>query len=345
VTVATLLVVAVVSAVVSSALQPVLRRWAERRRIVAVPNARSSHTRDTPVGGGLPIAVSALVVAVSAEAWLPGTEPWAWSFAAGLALIAAVSWYDDLAGANTLVRLCVQGAAAALVVVPMLGTPGAPAGALLALTAVVWIVGVANAYNFMDGIDGIAGGQAVVAGLAWMWLGAEAGFPLAAAIGAALAGASLGFLPFNWSPARIFMGDVGAVPIGFSFAVLTVGVASAGGAADAAAGTACLWPFLFDAAFTLARRIVRRENILQAHRSHLYQRLVRAGCSHGAVARAYIGLAALGLPVAALIRSGTYGAWVAAGAVVAAAATGLVVATWRRERRAPQPQRISARPT
>jgi UDP-N-acetylmuramyl pentapeptide phosphotransferase/UDP-N-acetylglucosamine-1-phosphate transferase len=161
----------------------------------------------------------------------------------------------------------------------------------------VWIVGLCNAYNFMDGIDGIAAAQAIVAGAGWAWLGWRGGDAMTALAGALIAGASLGFLFFNWPPAKVFMGDAGAAFLGFTFAALTV-LALTQSLERAAAGALFVWPFLFDTTFTLVRRLVRGENVLRAHRSHLYQRLVARGWSHARVTMLYAALAALGVAIA-----------------------------------------------
>jgi UDP-N-acetylmuramyl pentapeptide phosphotransferase/UDP-N-acetylglucosamine-1-phosphate transferase len=150
--------------------------------------------------------------------------------------------------------------------------------------AVVWIVGLINAYNFMDGIDGIAGGVAVVAALWWIAL-----FPKEPmwSIGVLLVAAALGFLLHNWSPARIFMGDVGSTFLGCMFAVLPLMLEVP------VIGGLLMWPFLFDTGFTFLRRLLRREDIFSAHRDHLYQRLIISGWSHASVALLYIALTAV----------------------------------------------------
>jgi UDP-N-acetylmuramyl pentapeptide phosphotransferase/UDP-N-acetylglucosamine-1-phosphate transferase len=119
---------------------------------------------------------------------------------------------------------------------------------------------------------------------------------MVAVVGALVAGASLGFLFYNWHPARIFMGDVGAAFLGFTFASFTV-LAFSRDADAGLAGVLFVWPFVFDTAFTLLRRIARGENILRAHRSHLYQRLVAAGWSHAHVTMLYAALAVVGVAV------------------------------------------------
>jgi len=150
----------------------------------------------------------------------------------------------------------------------------------------------------MDGIDGIAGVTAAVAGsgvAAAAWL---LGGPAVAAVALAFAGAALGFLSQNWSPARIFMGDVGSAFCGFLIAVLPLGMPAADVPRIMPVAVLAMWPFIFDTLFTLVRRLRRGENIFQAHRSHLYQRLVIAGWSHRATSSLYGALAAMAAAIA-----------------------------------------------
>ena len=316
----------VTALVVAAACQPLLIGLALRRQVVAVPNARSSHTRPTPVGGGLPIA--GLIVAGAVALGLSGlaSEPW-WAAVAGTtAAIAAVSLFDDVRKAGTMTRLGVHVASAfALVVALTALAPESPLRhGLVAIAAVVWIVGVTNAYNFMDGIDGIAGAHAAVSGVGWMWFGWATGHPLAAGLGAVIAGGALGYLPFNWQPARIFMGDVGAAPIGFTLGALVV-IAGLDGWPAAIAAALCLWPFLFDTGYTLGRRLLRGENVLEAHRSHLYQRLVQGGWSHRRTSMLYAALAAVGWVLAPAVLDGGTGARAGVGVMLMA----MCLALWR----------------
>ena len=114
-----------------------------------------------------------------------------------------------------------------------------------------------------------------------------------AAVAAAFAAASLGFLSCNWQPARIFMGDVGSAFCGFLIAVLPLAVPREQVPAILPVAVLAMWPFIFDTAYTILRRLRNRENIFAAHRSHLYQRLTIAGWSHRAVASLYGGLSAM----------------------------------------------------
>ena len=279
-----------------------LKRLAERRQILDIPNERSSHTRPTPRGGGLAIVMVVLfgwlvVLSLYPGSWVKAGLP----YVIGAALIAAVSWVDDLRSLSNRLRFGVHMLGAVLAIwafgywsyitLPIVGS--LYLGLVGLMLTFLWIVGLTNAYNFMDGIDGIAGGQAVVAGLGWAMLGYLTDQPLVGLMGVLLAAASLGFLGFNWPPARIFMGDVGSAFLGFTFAALAVAAAQRD-PRIALVGILFVWPFVFDATFTLLRRLKNGENIFAAHRSHLYQRLVIVGYSHRFVTLLYMGLAAWG---------------------------------------------------
>lgn len=305
-----LLLLASVAAVLAALGVAGLRRWAERRRVLDVPNERSMHAAPTPRGGGL-VIVAILVLGLPLLWWRHAGElslSQLVGLTAGLLVVAVVSLRDDLRPVTVRTRFAAHALAAAIAVavtggwrlmdLPFLGRFDlGPWGTLLAF---LWIVGLTNAYNFMDGIDGIAGVQAVVAGLGWAMLGALAGRPLLGSLGALIAGSSLGFLVHNWPPARIFMGDVGSASLGYVFSVMAV-VGWAKTPAFALPGVLLVWPFVADASFTFLRRLVRGENVTQAHRSHLYQRLVLGGASPVGVAFLYGALAALGAAIAFLL--------------------------------------------
>ena len=290
-----------------------IRHWAQRLDILDVPNIRSSHTRPTPRGGGLAIAV--ISIAGFAVYWVfkPACSwPVAASYVIGASSIAAISWLDDLRSLSAVTRFAAHAGAAALLIAGcsawnVVPTPlaGSVSPGWLGLTVAfvaftfVWIVGLTNAYNFMDGIDGIAGAQAVVAGTGWLLLGWLADQPAVGVLGLLVTASSLGFLLHNWPPARIFMGDVGSAFLGYTFAFLAL-LAAREDYRLGVAGVLLVWPFVFDTTVTFLRRLRKRENVFAAHRSHLYQRLVIAGWPHGYVTSLYTGLALLGLVLAVL---------------------------------------------
>jgi Fuc2NAc and GlcNAc transferase len=196
--------------------------------------------------------------------------------------------------------------------------PLGPAGALLSVLGIVWAI---NLYNFMDGIDGIAAAEAIVASLAGAGLLLWQGQGDLASISLIVAGASAGFLVWNWEPARIFMGDVGSGFLGFVFGTLAL-ASERRGAMPALVWILLLGLFFGDATVTLLRRMLRGERWFEAHSNHAYQRLVRAGLRHrtvtGLIAGLTLVLAGLGvitirwpllLPAALLTGSGLVGTY------------------------------------
>ncbi len=280
-------------------------KWVKRKNILDIPNIRSSHSVPTPRGGG--IAIVGLMVGLWLV-YLPVAHRFDslfLVFAAGGLLVATMGWLDDVGSVRRSVRFLAHSVAAAMamlafgyfeeIVVPFVGPIhfswlGVP-------LTFLWIAGLTNGYNFMDGIDGIAGGQAVVAGAGWVILCSMMGHPEIGIIGLLAASTSLAFLKYNWPPARIFMGDVGSSFLGYTFAVIPLMCRSADPALPFAS-VLLVWPFVFDTGFTIIRRAKNRENILIAHRSHLYQRLHIAGWSHLQVTLLYTLLEAIGVVLA-----------------------------------------------
>jgi UDP-N-acetylmuramyl pentapeptide phosphotransferase/UDP-N-acetylglucosamine-1-phosphate transferase len=253
----------------------------------AAPSGRGLHERAVPRVGGLAILAGGMPAALIDPPRLPGP---ALAWLAALVAVAAVSYADDLRGLRAAQRFAVHAAAAALVAWLAFGATGAAVAVTL---AIAW---GANLYNFMDGSDGLAGTMAVTGFGAYALAAAHAGAPWGAP--AAVAVATLPFLAANRPPASVFMGDVGAVPLGFAAAAL--------GAAGVAMQTWPAWfpllvflPFVADATVTLGARALRGERLWEAHRSHFYQRLNLAGAGHrgtlGTYAAAMLACAALAL--------------------------------------------------
>jgi UDP-N-acetylmuramyl pentapeptide phosphotransferase/UDP-N-acetylglucosamine-1-phosphate transferase len=275
------LVIAAASAVVLVRL--VL--WDARRRgLLDRPNERSSHATPTPRGGGLGLLLAVgLTLILTARPLVPDTGVILAALSVGL--VATIGWIDDHGGASVRIRLMVHLAAGALLLPIALRAPmptsvllGPSVGGLLAgAWWVFWTVSAINVVNFIDGIDGHIGLQMTVYGLFVAFLAVPSGGVRLA--GLALAGASVGFLVWNWSPARIFMGDVCSGALGVL--VVALGAAlMAEGRVGFVAAFAPLAPIFLDAALTLVRRARRGERLSQAHRSHLYQRLANGGWGH-----------------------------------------------------------------
>lgn len=270
-----------------------VRGYATRRAMLDIPNARSSHSTPTPRGGGLAIVLTVLGVAlVGAAAHLVDLHL-AVALAGGGACVALVGWLDDQRGLGAGVRLACHFAAAAWAVVwlgglPALALPSGPvplglAGGLLAVVGIVWAT---NLFNFMDGIDGLAAAEAVAVGASGVLLLLVGGANGATLLPASVAAASLGFLCWNWAPARLFMGDVGSGFLGFAFAVLGIWSERTEGASLLLWGVAAM-TFVVDATVTLFRRLRRSERLDAAHRHHAYQRLVHSGLGHARVVALY----------------------------------------------------------
>lgn len=285
-----ILVVAIFAGVFSWALIGRTRTVLLRHRLLDHPNERSSHTQATPRGAGLGL-LAALLPAWLALTFLAPPQSGAgeivrWLVPGSALLLAAVSFLDDIRGLSQLTRLAVQ---AIVVVVTVQFLPGPVFQGLLgplldtAITALFWLWFI-NLFNFMDGIDGIAGVEAFAIGVGIYAIGALF-MPIAASHGQglAIAAAMAGFLIWNWHPARIFLGDVGSIPLGFLLGWLLLDLAASG-----LWHAALILPlyYLADASLTLTRRLLRGAAIWQAHREHCYQVAVQRGRSHSAVVRA-----------------------------------------------------------
>lgn len=262
--------------------------YARRRGLLDEPGERRSHAEATPRGGGLAI----VLVVATGLAYLAGLEKSQFAAAAlaGVVLVAGVGWLDDHRDLSIRLRLIAHIVAAGLLA--WASGLGPLWGGLVFIAAVVLI----NVWNFMDGINGIAASQAAVfAGLASVLLG----LALPHALAVIFLGACLGFLPFNFPKARIFMGDVGSGTLGFLVAVLLcAALMEAGGYRGVLPLLFPLAPFLVDAGWTLLARMRQRESWWTAHVTHVYQVWARIAGSHVPVTLAYLSLALAGAAIA-----------------------------------------------
>jgi Fuc2NAc and GlcNAc transferase len=289
--------------VVSGALTYVALHYARTREMIDRPNERSSHSQPVPRGGGIALAATFFVSVIVLWSIRIMAAQLAIALLGGGLLVAWIGWLDDRGGVAASKRALVHLIAAVWAIAWLGGFDRSwlispvelgPLGTALAVVGIIWWI---NLYNFMDGIDGIAAGQAVTvaafaAGLLLIGGGDQIAFPTLA-----LAGCSLGFLFWNWPPARIFMGDVGSGFLGFTFAVLAI-------ASDKSNALPLIYwlvlsgVFVFDATVTLVRRIIRREPFWNAHRSHAYQRVVPLVKGHRTVT---LGVLAINLTLAMLV--------------------------------------------
>ena len=288
---------------VALALVPLLVRFAIGRNLLDVPNARSSHEVPTPRLGGL-----AVIAGVWAAAPLAGGS---FLVLVTATLAGVVGLLDDFVDLKFWMKAAGQATASFVLLFlapPPICEAAGPFWPITLLFGVVWIVAVVNAYNFMDGIDGIAGGTAILNALflaAFVGASTELGNGLAA-----LAAAAGGFMLWNVSPARIFLGDSGSHFVGFflgAVALYTEPVERAGDAFGPylafAVAAAVFAPFLFDTAFTLVRRAKARKNVFAAHREHIYQRITPDPAKHRQVSNVYFAFSAVA-GLAALLASG-----------------------------------------
>jgi UDP-N-acetylmuramyl pentapeptide phosphotransferase/UDP-N-acetylglucosamine-1-phosphate transferase len=247
-----------------------------KRHVMDVPNDRSNHKEPVPRGGGVAMIAAALIGLV--ECGLPQGV-----FAATV-LLAAVSFMDDLRGLPVSARLLAQLAAVALAISTLperIFPDSVPLLLEWATIAFLWVWFI-NLTNFMDGIDGISAMQAIMvsAGIALIhWLRPWLPSSLATEAGV-IAASCYGFYLFNRSPAKVFMGDVGSIPLGFLIGYLLLTLAAYGYPLPALILPAY---YVTDATLTLCKRLLRREKVWQAHSGHAYQQAVRGGLTHAQV--------------------------------------------------------------
>ena len=264
------------SAVLILLLLPMFRRYA-----LARPNARSSHRIPTPQGGGVAV-ILAVAIALGTEGALIGAERTALvdvlPLGASVAILTVVGAIDDIFSLAPLWRLAVQAVAVSLTVLTMPGELRAIPVAPIAIERTVEIVTglwFVNLVNFMDGIDWMTVAEAIPSTLGIFIFALFGAVPaLAGSIALALCGAVLGFAPFNRPVAKLFLGDVGSLPIGLLLFWLLLLLAGSGHFV-----AALLLPLYYvaDASITLLRRLARGERITEAHRSHFYQLAVARG--------------------------------------------------------------------
>ena len=267
---------------ISCATTGVTLHFLKRKGIVDAPNIRSSHKTPTPRGGGLAVI---LVILATSTLILVGKLPgYHWLIGATL-FIGLVSWIDDLNGLSAIIRLFSQfisvGCIFWLMPTSNLYFHGIFPFWLDNLIAMILWVWFINLFNFMDGIDGITVVESSSIGLGLFLLMmsgvAQTSHGL---LGLVITAAALGFVWWNWYPAKLFLGDVGSVPLGFLLGWLLLEILAS-----------LLWPvaiilplyYLMDATITLLRRALKGERVWQAHREHFYQQAVGNGLSHARI--------------------------------------------------------------
>jgi UDP-N-acetylmuramyl pentapeptide phosphotransferase/UDP-N-acetylglucosamine-1-phosphate transferase len=257
--------------------------YARRSGMVDHPGERHSHAVVTPRGGGIGIILALLIASPLLIG--NGEDAWGKCVLPGLLVLAILGWWDDHASLSARFRFFVQLAVSIYLVAYAINS-GWIQGAGSILLTVLFLVWMTNLYNFMDGSNGMAGLQAVFCGAVLFCLFDSAGQHNLALASACVAASCAGFLPWNLGNARVFMGDVGSISLGFVFgALLVIGVGNQ--AFTLPVALMVMLVFITDSTLTLIRRILKRERWYNAHKQHLYQRLIAHGWTHGRVALFY----------------------------------------------------------
>lgn len=297
------------AAVICWVISRLLITFLAARGVLDIPVARSSHTAPTPRGGG--IAVIGTIILLGA---LSGSFPLGVLILIGA--LALIGWIDDVRSISPLPRFSAQIIAVAaalysnpnLAIIPGIDMPMVLGAAIIGI-GWLWFI---NLYNFMDGIDGITGVETLSICIGIPLVSMVAGVAIELILPSALIAAAIaGFLFVNWHPAKIFLGDVGSVPLGFVIAWMLLILAQQGEWASA-----IILPmyYLADATITLLCRLMQKEKIWQAHKEHFYQRAHQGGLRHDAIALRILGtnivlvilaiVATQGYPIPALITAG-----------------------------------------
>jgi len=294
------------------------------QQLVDIPNERSSHTQPTPRGGGLGFII-AFAIAIGLNQYfsfypIKEEQNLLWLSLIPLVLIGII---DDWRGVPASIRYLVQLLTSSLVVYqcgafpfPVLSNFGTTGEIISILLTIIGITALINFYNFMDGLDGlVAGVTAVQLGFLALWFNQPLNWLIIAVV--------IGFLYWNWSPAKIFMGDAGSTFLGAVIAIALLNNSS--DPASVWTAVTITLPLIGDAIYTLFRRLINGENIFQAHRTHIYQRLQQSGWSHGQVAITYIVFTLFIAYLNSLL--GETGAWISLATVTVAIFLGEIYLT------------------
>jgi UDP-GlcNAc:undecaprenyl-phosphate GlcNAc-1-phosphate transferase len=298
-------------------LTPLAIRIALRNRILDQPGEHKSHSTPVPYLGGVAIVVSFAVVVAGAatiDSSTQGTDELVKVLAIGLGL-ALMGLVDDLRKLPALLRLGLEIFAGWLVFALDLGVSFMGSSTLDALVTVLWVVGLVNAFNMSDNMDGLSAGLTTIAASSLFAVAAANGQFLVAALSAALAGCSIGFLRSNFFPARIYMGDAGAYFLGFMIAYLGLKVQFL----NSTSNNTFLVPILivsvviFDTTLVVCARLYHRISPLQGGKDHTSHRLVKVGLPVPiAVGLIYVAAIAVGVLAFVVARIDDTSGWILA---------------------------------
>lgn len=251
------------------------------------PKDRGVHKKPMPRMGGVAIVLGFLVTVLMVYFFDRSMSPKQFvGFIVGAGIITVLGMIDDMKDLPAKLKFCVQIVAALIVIFSgtqiqiVLWPVTATLQKLSIPITLVWIVGVTNAVNLIDGLDGLAAGVTGIAALSLMVLCIMTGTTTAVVLTAALAGACLGFLPRNFNPAEIFMGDTGSTFLGFVLAVTSIlGVFKGYALLALVVSIFCIGLPIFDTIFAMLRRMAKHQPIMQADRGHLHHKLIDHGFS------------------------------------------------------------------
>lgn len=281
-----------------------------RLDITAIPNHRSNHKAPIPVGGGVAI-ISAILAGIALYAWQYGLHEHTFYFILAIIIVACVSLWDDISEVSIPTRILFQAVAIYLTIKSLPQYDHTILLHFLSLTAEKFVAGISlmlfiNIYNFMDGIDGLTASQTIyITAIVLVFsVFSEKLDGLISYLCISVIGACLGFIVYNWHPARIFMGDIGSIALGLvcGWLLLNLGINGYLAAAVIIPGY-----YLADSLTTIIRRLARGEKIWHAHSEHFFQQAVRRGKSHAQVTKKiiYCNLALFGLSLFSIIHSYT----------------------------------------
>lgn len=294
---------------------PLAKKIAFKVGAIAQPRKRDMHSKPMPRMGGIAIFAGFIITLLFVIRYITILD---WKQIIGILvgafIIFLLGFFDDIYDLNAKLKFLVQILAAGIVAfcgvrvhfisIPFVGDHPMFLSALSIPITIIWIVGVTNAVNLIDGLDGLAAGVSSIASLSLMILSIYSGYPVAVLLTATLAGSCLGFLPYNFSPASIFMGDTGSTFLGFILAVTSIlGLLKGYTLATIFIAVLILGLPIFDTAFAIIRRALSGKPIMSPDRGHLHHRLVDKGYSHkGAVITLYGISGAFGLSAIAVVK-------------------------------------------
>ncbi len=304
----------VLSFFIAFGMTPVAKKFAFKVGAIAKPRKRDMHKKPIPRMGGIAIVAGFMFTLYLTLPFMPGMLNWKQIFGItlGLLIIFLLGLFDDIYELSAKLKLVVQILAAAIVAfcgvrVEALNIPFFANVILNALSipfTIFWIVGITNAVNFIDGLDGLAAGISSIASICLMLLSIYSGYPLAVLLTAALAGSCLGFLPYNFNPASIFMGDTGSTFLGFTLGVTSIlGLLKSYTLVTILIAVLVLGLPIFDTSFAIIRRLLAGKSIMSPDRGHLHHRLVDKGYSQKRAVITLYGISGIfGLSALALVK-------------------------------------------